>query len=55
MTRYHWNVAPIVAVFLFAFGTSAFGQNLFGEHAAEHNDAPLTEAQKAAGERESIF
>lgn len=55
------NIAPIVALCLFAFGLPAFGQNpnLFETQPAAghagHDDAPLTDAQKAAGEKESIF
>ena len=55
------HAAPLLALFLFAFGLPAFGQNpnLFeaqpAANHAGHNDAPLTDAQKAAGERESIF
>ena len=50
----------MLALFLFAFGLPAFGQNqnLFETQPAAHaghNDAPLTDAQKAAGEKESIF
>lgn len=56
--RFTLHVAPTLALFLFAFGMPAYGQNLFeGQPAghAGHNDAPLTDAQKAAGEKESIF
>jgi hypothetical protein len=55
------NVVPLLALFLFAFGLPALGQNpnLFETQPAAthagHNDAPLTDAQKAAGEKESIF
>ena len=50
----------MLALFLFAFGLPAFGQNqnLFETQPAAHaghNDAPLTAEQKAAGEKESIF
>ena len=55
MTRFRWNVAPMLALFAFTFGMSAFGQDLFGQHDAEHQDASMTEEQKAAGEKESIF
>jgi len=55
MTRFSLNVAPMLALFLFTFGMSAFGQDLFGQHEAEQKDAPMTEEQKAAGEKESIF
>ena len=55
MMRFRLNVAPMVALFLFTFGMSAFGQDLFGEHNAEHKDAPMTDEKKAAGEKESIY
>ena len=55
MTRFRLNVAPMAALFLFTFGMSAFGQDLFGQHDAKRKDAPLTAEQKAAGEKESIF
>ncbi|MBI4464596.1 MAG: hypothetical protein HY647_07820 [Acidobacteria bacterium] len=53
--RHSLKVVPILALFLVTFGIPAFGQNLFGEQPAGRDDAPLTEEQKAAGERESIF
>jgi len=58
--RFVLNAAPMLALFLFTFGPPAFGQNpnLFEtQPAATHagHDAPLTDAQKAAGEKESIF
>ena len=58
--RFTLPVAPVLALSLFAFGLPAFGQNqnLFETQPAAHaghNDAPLTDAQKAAGEKESIF
>ena len=55
MTRISLNIAPMVALFAFTFGMSAFGQDLFGQHEAEHKAAPKTEEQKTAGEKESIF
>ena len=55
MMRFRLNVAPMVALFAFTFGMSAFGQDLFGQHDAEHKDAPMTDEKKAAGEKESIF
>ena len=54
MTRFRRNVAPMAALFLFTFGMSAFGQDLFGPHDAERKGPP-TEEQKAAGEKESIY
>ena len=53
--RFRWNVAPMLALFVFTFGISAFGQDLFGQQNEERKDAPLTEEQKTAGEKESIF
>ena len=55
------HAAPMLALFLSLFGITAFGQNpnLFETQPAAvhagHSDAPLTDAQKAAGEKESIF
>ena len=60
--RFTLTIAPVVALCFFAFGAPAFGQNLFGDEPAEghagheaQEDAPLTAAQIAAGEKESIF
>ena len=60
--RFIWSVAPMTALFFFAFGAPVFGQSLFesmpaAEHAdhAEQERGPLTPEQIAAGERESIF
>ena len=53
--RFYCNVAPMVALFAFTFGLSAHGQDLFGQQNKERKDAPLTEEQKTAGEKESIF
>ena len=53
--RFRWNVAPMLALFVFTFGISAFGQDLFGQHDAEHKDHSMTEEKKAAGEKESIY
>ena len=53
--QFRWNVAPMVALFAFAFGVAAFGQDLFDAHNAKDKHAPLTEEQKAAGEKEAIF
>ena len=54
--RFVWNVAPwsiaMAALCLFAFGAPVFGQSLFED---QPEDAPLTAAEKAAGEKESIF
>ena len=55
MTRFSLNVTPMLALFVLAFGMAAFGQDLFEVHKAEQKDAPLTEEQKAASEKESIF
>ena len=56
MTRFRLHVAPMLALFAFTFGLSAFGQDLFeGYQAAELKDASATEEEKAAGEKESIF
>ena len=55
MTRNRLNVTVVLVLFAFALGISAFGQDLFEGFKAEPKDAPLTEAQKAAGEKESIF
>ncbi len=65
MLRFAWSVAAMAAICLFVWNGPAFGQNLFEDqpaagHAgheaeAQRNDAPLTAAQKAAGEKESIF
>ena len=58
--RFTLHAAPI-ALFFFLFSMAAFAQNqnLFETQPAAthagHNDAPLTDAQKAAGEKESIF
>jgi len=57
--RFVLNAAPMLALFFFTFGMPGFGQNpnLFETQPAAHagHDAPLTDAQKAAGEKESIF
>ena len=58
--RFVSNLAPMLALFAFAFGMTAYGQNpnLFATQPAAHEgheDAPLTAAQKAAGDKESIF
>ena len=42
----------MLALSFFAFGGPAFGQSLFDD---QPEDAPLTPAQIAAGEKESIF
>ncbi|MBI4480584.1 MAG: hypothetical protein HY651_11225 [Acidobacteria bacterium] len=55
MTRVRLNVAAMLALFAFTLGISAFGQDLFEGYKAEPKDAPLTDEQKAAGEKESIF
>ena len=59
--RFASTVLPMAALFFFAFGAPVFGQSLFDDQPAQHagheanEDAPLTPAQVAAGEKESIF
>ena len=53
--RFRWNVAPMAALFVFTLGMAAFGQDLFELHNAKDKEAPLTQEQKAAGEKEPIF
>jgi hypothetical protein len=55
--RFVLNLAPMLALFAFAFGMPVHGQNLFEQHAGHEGreDAPLTAAQRAAGDKESIF
>jgi len=53
--RFRWNVAPMAALFALMFGMAAFGQDLFELHNAKDKDVPLTQEQKAAGEKEPIF
>ena len=55
MRRFRLHVAPMLALFVFTSGMTAFGQDLFGQQDEERKRAPLTEEQKAAGEKESIF
>jgi hypothetical protein len=46
----------LAALLLFGFAIPASAQeSLFEQNTAEREDAPMTEAQKAAGEKESIF
>ena len=46
-----WSIG-MAALFFFAFGAPVFGQSLFED---QPEDAPLTAAEKAVGEKESIF
>ena len=55
MRRFRLSVAPILVLFLFTFGMSGSGQDLFEQHNAEPKDAPTTEEKKAPDEKESIF
>ena len=55
MMRFRLNVAPVLVLLVCALGISAFGQDLFEQYEADRNHAPLTEEQKAAGAKESIF
>jgi hypothetical protein len=45
----------MLALFAFTFGMPAFGQDLFEQQNTGREDAPMTEEQKAAGNKESIF
>ena len=55
MKQFRLNVAPILVLLACALGISASGQDLFEQQDAKSKDAPLTDEQKAAGEKESIF
>jgi len=55
MMKIRANVASFLVLLICAFGSSVFGQDLFEPYRTNQKDAPLTAAQKAAGEKESIF
>ncbi|MSO20810.1 MAG: hypothetical protein EXQ56_10185 [Acidobacteria bacterium] len=54
MIRTSLNFVPMVALLAFAFGTSAFGQDLFSEQSKESKSEAAKETSRADG-KESIF
>jgi hypothetical protein len=55
MRRYRFEMAPILVLLACTVGLSAYGQDLFEAYKTLQEHPPLTEAQKAAGEKEPIF
>jgi len=54
MIRTSMNLAPMVALLAFAFGMSAFGQDLFSQQSNESKSEAAQEDKRADG-KESIF
>lgn len=55
MRKLQWNLVPILVVLACAMATSASGQDLFEQYKRSQEHPPLTDEQKAAGQKEPIF